>query len=813
MKYSVRPILAFCAFLMGLSALEGAEPVNYYSKCENKGGAALLTALQNTVGDHTVVSYDGLWDVYKTSDVKDNGKVWDMYSTKEWTVNQQKCGNYQKVGDCYNREHSMPKSWFNDAKPMYSDAFHLYPTDGKVNGQRSNYPYGECAKGTTLASNGSVRALGRLGNSTFPGYTGIVFEPDDEYKGDFARSYFYMAAAYNDKIKNWDSPMLAGNSYPAFSSWTVDILLKWHRQDPVSDKEIKRNEAVYAWQKNRNPFIDHPEMVEYIWGDKKTQSWTSAAAAQPTLSSPANNSMIDLGTVAVGVQRVYTVNVKGSALKNNVSVSIADPYGVFSVSPSSLSANSVNTQQGANLTVTVNAKSVTTYTATLSLKSPADNIATTVILTANALSGLPASDPTQITDESFVAHWTYIGDADSNGCYSLHVLDDSGSDIDTYPRSVPAAAESYLVDELEPETDYVFYITNGVLSSNRISVRTAAPIPNVQILYDGDLIVETEPEIPSEPVELLLDIENIYENIVFTVEQPFQLSSDKGNWSTSLTVDPREDRIYLRLFGSQEGTYTSSIRAQAGSYINDNAEVTGRIYSMTSFLEDFDREGAQTGNYSTTKYNGNACTWTLSNAGVYQAKGEAYSNNTYLRFGNNSDSYAAMAEDKAGGVGLVTLYAAGWSAADGSARFKLQYSTDQGATWADAGEVEIPKPESSTKSYQPYTFTVNRTGNVRLRILQTYGKRMCIDDVSATNYYSDVDDIIFGDDKGHGWDAFCLDGQLVVTLDRNAVVAVHGVDGITYVDSALPSGSHAFNLRTGLYVVAVGDSTRRVLVK
>ena len=260
-----------------------------------------MKALQSTVGNHTVVSYDGLWEVYNTSDVKANGKIWDMYSTKEWTPGKERCGNYKNVGDCINREHSMPKSWFNDAKPMYSDAFHLYPTDGKVNGQRSNYPYGECSKGTTLASNGSVKALGKLGSSTFAGYSGTVFEPDDQYKGDFARSYFYMAAAYNDKIAGWDSPMLAGNAYPAFSSWAVELLLKWHRQDPVSDKEIARNEAVYAYQKNRNPFIDHPEMVEYIWGDKKNETWSSSAGAQPTLVSPVNNSTIDLGTVAVGV--------------------------------------------------------------------------------------------------------------------------------------------------------------------------------------------------------------------------------------------------------------------------------------------------------------------------------------------------------------------------------------------------------------------------------------------------------------------------------------------------------------------------------
>lgn len=249
-------------------------PNGYYDDCDNKvGGKTLLQALYKTINKHTNVGYDGLWNVYKTSDVDESGKIWDMYSTKRWTFGDKQCGNYKVVGDCYNREHSMPKSWFNNASPMVSDAFHIYPTDGKVNGQRSNYPYGECANGTTLPSNGNVKALGKLGTSTFPGYSGKVFEPVDEYKGDFARTYFYMATCYNDKISGWNSDMLANNNYPCYTTWAINLLLKWHRQDPVSEKELKRNDAVYAYQGNRNPFIDHPELVEYVWGNKTTEHW------------------------------------------------------------------------------------------------------------------------------------------------------------------------------------------------------------------------------------------------------------------------------------------------------------------------------------------------------------------------------------------------------------------------------------------------------------------------------------------------------------------------------------------------------------
>ena len=188
-----------------------------------------------------------------------------MYSsTTDFTFTSDQCGTYKNEGDCYNREHSFPKSWFNDASPMYTDLFHLYPTDGKVNGMRSNHPFGE-NNGEKYKSNGG---FSKLGKCTTPGYSGTVFEPDDEYKGDFARSYFYMATCYEDRIATWNSDMLAHNSYPAYAKWALDMLLRWAAEDPVSPKEIARNNAVYKIQKNRNPYIDFPGLEQYVWGSK-----------------------------------------------------------------------------------------------------------------------------------------------------------------------------------------------------------------------------------------------------------------------------------------------------------------------------------------------------------------------------------------------------------------------------------------------------------------------------------------------------------------------------------------------------------------
>mgnify|MGYP000093652655 FL=1 len=248
-----------------LIQLWAQAPSGYYTDATGYKGQSLKTALYRIITDHTARSYKQLWTDMQSTDRREDGKVWDMYSsTTDFTFTSDQCGTYKTEGDCYNREHSFPKSWFNDASPMYTDLFHLYPTDGYVNNRRGNYPFGE-TNGEQYKSNGGYSKLGKC---TSPGYSGTVFEPDDEYKGDFARSYFYMATCYEDRIATWNSDMLAHNSYPAYAKWALDMLLRWAAEDPVSPKEIARNNAVYKIQKNRNPYIDFPGLEQYVWGSK-----------------------------------------------------------------------------------------------------------------------------------------------------------------------------------------------------------------------------------------------------------------------------------------------------------------------------------------------------------------------------------------------------------------------------------------------------------------------------------------------------------------------------------------------------------------
>ncbi len=258
-------LLTFTITLIFVLA-KAQPPAGYYNTASGKLGTQLQQALHDIIDNHTAVSYDQIWTSFKTTDKKSNGKVWDMYSDipggtppYEYTFVSDQCGSYGGESDCYNREHSWPKSWFNDSSPMYTDLFHIVATDGYVNGRRSNYPYGEVGTASWTSQNGS-----KLGNCATPGYTGIVFEPRDEYKGDFARNYFYMSTRYYKEDSGWPgSDMVTGSQ---FKPWARAMLLIWATTDPVSQKETDRNNAVYAIQHNRNPFIDHPEYANSIWG-------------------------------------------------------------------------------------------------------------------------------------------------------------------------------------------------------------------------------------------------------------------------------------------------------------------------------------------------------------------------------------------------------------------------------------------------------------------------------------------------------------------------------------------------------------------
>ncbi len=241
------------------------EVERYYEDVDwSLRGVSLMKSLTSTIRPHTQLSYKELWSAFWETDVREDGSLWDMYSDEKWTKTGQQCGNYKNEGDCYNREHSVPKSWFDDANPMYTDLHHIIPTDGYVNGKRSNFPLGEVGSATYTSKNGS-----KLGKSSDPAYTGTVFEPIDEYKGDFARIYFYFVTCYsshNSWVNNQRQNITPTRSL-GLTTWSQTMFVKWAKEDPVSQKEIDRNEAVYEIQGNRNPYVDNPSAIDWVFGE------------------------------------------------------------------------------------------------------------------------------------------------------------------------------------------------------------------------------------------------------------------------------------------------------------------------------------------------------------------------------------------------------------------------------------------------------------------------------------------------------------------------------------------------------------------
>lgn len=250
--------------------VDTGDLVEHYASCKGKTGMALFDALKTVSkkGYHSL-GYGGLWNAYKVTDLKSDGYINDYYSCISKYKPDDHASNYSKEGDMYNREHSIPKSWWGGSTENQGcDIYIIYPTDGKINSVRSNYPFGEVSSFTTAAANNYCG----LGNSNFPGFSGKVFEPNDQWKGDFARTYFYACVAWDsttftteDGSKVFTSSITSPNF--GLTTYARNLFVKWAHEDPVDDWERHRNDGGQKTQGNRNPFIDHPEYIDAIWGN------------------------------------------------------------------------------------------------------------------------------------------------------------------------------------------------------------------------------------------------------------------------------------------------------------------------------------------------------------------------------------------------------------------------------------------------------------------------------------------------------------------------------------------------------------------
>ena len=322
----MRHIYILFLFIAGLAYSQ--IPSNYYDSANGLSGYALKTQLKNIVtSGHTynASSYDNLFTAYASTDrdyyYENDGSLLDIYSENptgsetSYNIPNDECGgNITGEGQCYNREHLFPQGFFNnsDALPMVSDIHTVVPTDGFVNNGRSNYPFGIVSNTNTSYANGS-----KWGTGNNYGYTNRVFEPIDEFKGDIARALLYFAVRYEDNWNDngWEAPdaspynPLNGTSDQFYETWFINTMLDWHAADPVSQRELDRNDEAYNFQGNANPFVNHPEYAALIWNPVPD----TQAPSDPTnlvASNPTDNS----------------INLSWTASTDNVSVTSYDIY-------------------------------------------------------------------------------------------------------------------------------------------------------------------------------------------------------------------------------------------------------------------------------------------------------------------------------------------------------------------------------------------------------------------------------------------------------------------------------------------------------
>ncbi|WP_396184717.1 endonuclease [Flavobacterium sp.] len=494
-------------------------PSGYYSTAIGTG-YTLKTNLYNIIKGHTDRGYDGLYLTYQTSDrdyyYENDGTVLDMYSENptgidpynySTSVSSDKCGNYSVEGDCYNREHIIPQSLFKSNAPMVSDAHSITPTDGKVNGLRSAFPHGIVASASKTTLNGS-----KLGSSGVSGYSGTVFEPIDEFKGDIARMYFYFATRYQNTVSGYSFDMFNNTSDQVFTTAFLNMLLTWHAQDPVNAREIARNNAIYTRQNNRNPYIDHPEYVQLIWNP-------TADTVAPTAAT----NLAVTGTTSSAVSLSWTAGT------DNIAVTSYDIYmnGVLKTSVS-----------GSNLTASINGLSASTaYSFYIIAKDAAVN-SSPVSNTANGTTTIAIADteiPTAPTNlavtgsSSSTVYLSWTASTDNIGVTGYDVY------LNSAFKSTVSGATA-IINGLTPETTYSFYVvakdaaSNSSLQSNSVNGTTTVVVSNATELFFSEYI---EGSSNNKALEIINNTTSPIDMSIYSLKRQVNGS---GAWNTSLSL-------------------------------------------------------------------------------------------------------------------------------------------------------------------------------------------------------------------------------------------------------------------------------------
>ena len=606
---------ALLAIMLPAAISAGEMPEGYYDTANGKSDSILKGTLRQIIRDHTVMSYGS-----------GSGSSWEVfyYADRDTTTNlcmDMYCDDWREfttpgavVSGC-NVEHSFAKSWWggteNDA---YKDCYHLNPSNSTANSARSNYPLGNVDEPTKTA--GSLK-IGKRYHEAL-GEEHFIWEPKDEYKGDFARAYFYMATCYGHDL-NGNVPDLTkyngwrldnkdvgsrfamqNDNYLEFQDWEIEVLLQWHRQDPVSTKEINRANAVNDFQHNRNPFIDYPCLAEYIWGNRKGQPVNFAdlkftcdadylslsdedkcgcnnEITQPTITAPRTGTKLDFGTAAVGETVTKTVSVTGELLTKDVTVTLSGTNAdQFQIATTSISA--AQAMAGYELNIEYQPTTLGNHAATVVISS--SELAYNITLNLTGKCAFHANPASEVSTAGFTANW-------SDGGVESYTLD-------VYRYEMKGSAETEIVNETGLTIEKVKANEHLALSDNYYDEKEGLrlgsgsgtgtlTISNLDLTQGGTLVVNAK-SYSKDASSLKIVVGNNTQTVTLT--------TSASNYTITIPATT-ETKIELTNTASKKRLYITNIQLKAGGTTRTKVsvdgfptEVSGTAYQVHTAVSD-----------------------------------------------------------------------------------------------------------------------------------------------------------------------------------------------------------------------------------
>lgn len=720
-------LIALCSSLLAQE--------QYYRKAEGLRGTQLKEALHDLIQPSYVLAYGGgvgkTWTGFWYTDQMENMQVRDRYSNVVRYLNP----DMSAVSNM-NIEHIWANSWWGHIKNnAYCDLFNLYPADATANGRKSNNPIG-IVDGTVSYTNG-VTKVGK--SSSYRADSLITaWEPADQWKGDFARTYFYMATCYSHMTSLWTTTegllTVDPNSPLLMRPWVYNLMLEWAEADPLDEIEQQRCDAIYEIQGNRNPFVDYPELCYYIWGNKSDEQFYCSEEHGAEIFVPAASEEIDFGLHPLSRPFSAKVQVRGRGLNEGASLAVTDEY--FTLGKASLSANEIH--EGTDVSISVTPTEEGTYTTMLLLEG--SGYVQQTPLTVSFVDGIPAYPATDIvcavSSRRFNANWmNYQPDA----TYTLNVYTKDANGQPKAFGTYTTTDTTYQVKNVQASTTYYYKVSiikdgQPTINSNEVKVEMPEVAPVFSVSTE-DIAFTATPGKPSAPAQVSVTAMAVPKYVMeVSTSAPFEISSDGETWSQELTLKGQNVSFFVRFGGGiEEGDYEGEVIVSTEGMDDKVISVSCNVDATKSFFEDF--ETGTKGGYAAAEVTCNAATWEMNNA-LLAGDDNALDKKCvrmkgYVKTGSTitTPAHIMMTTDKVNGCDSLWFYAGSYGN-DTGVKMTVSYSVDAGKTWT---KVVTSLPVGEMKRYG---YKINMDGNIRLKFESenTGNKRVNIDNVQMSDW-------------------------------------------------------------------------------